>query len=304
MEKIMSLKTLDTVIALIVVLLVLSLIVQSIQAVIKKWCKLKSRSILDSLGDLFEYVDSQTVANKSSATLIAEIKQEFKKLGRVSFVRKTPMVDSIAKDDLLKILDRLNATALNPKVETWYDTTMQGFEERYARHMKSIAICISIVLVLFLNANFFQVYRNIATNEVLRNSLLERRDQIQRQLNDRSSQFTDQQSQAIKEQLNSELKELQSTMDESLTFGFSPIRSQQLTDFLVARGDWQSVSFTDRLGHAFKALVGWSIMVMLLSVGAPFWQDALESLFGIKSLLRKKSNTMNVEEMSGGQSRP
>jgi hypothetical protein len=41
---------------------------------------------------------------------------------------------------------------------------------------------------------------------------------------------------------------------------------------------------------------------MLLSVGAPFWQDALESLFGIKNLLRKKSDTKNVEDR-GGQPR-
>ena len=27
---------------------------------------------------------------------------------------------------------------------------------------------------------------------------------------------------------------------------------------------------------------------MLLSVGAPFWQDTLESLFGLKNFLRKK----------------
>ena len=46
-------------------------------------------------------------------------------------------------------------------------------------------------------------------------------------------------------------------------------------------------------------LVGWAIMVMLLSVGAPFWQDALESLFGIKNLLRQKSGTQNIETQSG-----
>ena len=46
-------------------------------------------------------------------------------------------------------------------------------------------------------------------------------------------------------------------------------------------------------------LVGWAIMVMLLSVGAPFWQDALESLFGIKKLLRQKSGTQNIEQQSG-----
>ena len=51
------------------------------------------------------------------------------------------------------------------------------------------------------------------------------------------------------------------------------------------------------------ALVGWAIMTMLLSVGAPFWQDTLESLFGVKNLLRKKSDTKNVEEEKGGQPR-
>jgi hypothetical protein len=54
----------------------------------------------------------------------------------------------------------------------------------------------------------------------------------------------------------------------------------------------------------FTGLVGWAIMVVLLSVGAPFWQDTLESLFGIKNLLRQKSSTQNVETASGaGQTR-
>ena len=44
-------------------------------------------------------------------------------------------------------------------------------------------------------------------------------------------------------------------------------------------------------------------MVMLLSVGAPFWQDALESLFGLKNLIRKKTDTRNVED-TGGQPKP
>jgi hypothetical protein len=38
---------------------------------------------------------------------------------------------------------------------------------------------------------------------------------------------------------------------------------------------------------------------LLLSVGAPFWQDFLESLFGVKNVLRKKSETQNVEQKPG-----
>jgi hypothetical protein len=56
--------------------------------------------------------------------------------------------------------------------------------------------------------------------------------------------------------------------------------------------------------HDVNGLLGWGIMALLLSVGAPFWQDALESLFGIKNLLRKKSDTKNIEEQQGGQPKP
>jgi len=40
-------------------------------------------------------------------------------------------------------------------------------------------------------------------------------------------------------------------------------------------------------------------MAFLLSVGAPFWQDTLESLCGLKSLLRKRADIRPVEPRSG-----
>jgi hypothetical protein len=63
---------------------------------------------------------------------------------------------------------------------------------------------------------------------------------------------------------------------------------------LQTRGEWW-----ESLKGDIVALIGWAIMVMLLSVGAPFWQDALESLFGIKNLLRQRSATQNIETQSG-----
>jgi hypothetical protein len=59
------------------------------------------------------------------------------------------------------------------------------------------------------------------------------------------------------------------------------------------------------IGLILKTLLGWFIMTMLLSVGAPFWQDVLESLFGLKNKLRKQTGTQNVETESGaGQPKP
>src|SRR6478672_6859487 len=52
----MDLGILNTIIALVVVLLVLSLLVQAIQTLVKKLLKMKSRQIEGSLKDLYEQV--------------------------------------------------------------------------------------------------------------------------------------------------------------------------------------------------------------------------------------------------------
>ena len=59
------------------------------------------------------------------------------------------------------------------EVEVWYDTVMQSFNERYAPSMKTWAVVVSAVVVVFLNANFFTIYQNITTNGVVRNLIIE-----------------------------------------------------------------------------------------------------------------------------------
>jgi len=295
----MNLKTLDTVIAMVIVLLILSLVVQSIQSVIKKWLRLKSRSLLNSLEDLFKYIDVEDLAKMKASDLVNEIKEEFRKLGRVSLFKR-PMIDSIAKEDLIKILGKKNLDVLSGEVEKWYDTAMQGFEERYTRHMKSIAISISVVVVIFFNANFFQVYQKISNNDVLRNSLIEKQAEVRRQLN---SDQPNQPQEATVEQLKQEINELQAAMDQTINLGFEPIKLRDLKEFASAQGEWSGAFSRKWFIQLLQVLSGWTVMVMLLSVGAPFWQDALESLFGVKNLLRKKTDTKNVED-SGGQQKP
>jgi hypothetical protein len=293
-----DLKTVDTIIAMVIVLLVLSLIVQSIQSVVKKFLKIKSRSIIGSLDDLFEYVDTQALISKAPAELVEKIKGEFKKIGRVSLILRRPVVESISKADLVKILEKVESQQVAQEAGKWFDTVMQGFEERYTRHMKTIAICISILVVIFLNANFFQVYHNISNSDVMRNAILQKRDLVQQQLKTQSSSNLTTANDA--EALKAELTQLQKALDEAPGLGFKPLTPMQLYDFLAGNGVWDGVAFSNRFAHGLKVFVGFAIMVMLLSVGAPFWQDALESLFGLKNLLRKKSDTQNVED-EGGQ---
>lgn len=221
------------------------------------------------------------------------------------------------------------------QVEIWFDTVTQSFDERYARNMKTAAIVISIVVVILLNANFFHVYKSLSTNEVQRNlvvengpALLERSRQARAAASPAPSPGT---PVDVKKELEASRQEIEVLSSTYQGFGFTPLSALQVRSFLWSLGVW-TTPFADDQGAmspfgmalvqnpqggapSWRAmtlaqwwetrkdnvvtLVGWAIMVMLLSVGAPFWQDTLESLFGIKNLLRQKSATQNIETRSG-----
>jgi hypothetical protein len=470
-----DLSILNTLIAMVIVILVLSLIVQSIQTLVKKFFKLKSRTILNSLEDLFQTITQNPNAGDAAGAdpakaqqLVRDVTDKLREMGRET-LRGKLMLDSLAKGDLLKVLTRVEAENLlpgavekfgavltairtltgelksidaallegdasakfaamqasllpliddieglvsggtiNPRVllgdlnrlrqiktadvlgllgevqkkvgedlaaaraaggtgdelktlegvsdglkriaeqlttlgqafdaalvplrerlgqaEVWYDTVMQGFEERYARHMRSVALVISVVVVVVLNANFFTIYQAMSNPETAQAVANQGEDILQRSRQatagrdgaataepaganasptppapaatpqggttaqpspaDGSTAIADLQKQG---------RETKGLVDTYKSFGITPLTRQQVYNFFKGEYRARDVSGT---------FAGWLIMVMLLSAGAPFWQDTLESLFGLKNLLRQKSDTKNVEGGKGGQPNP
>ncbi len=194
------------------------------------------------------------------------------------------------------------------EVETWYDTVMQSFEERYTRGMKTWAIVISFLVVAYLNASVFDIYKNITTNGALRNQLVQIGEERAKSNEQRLAKAKEADNNEQIEQTLGDIKkdsdEIRKQMAEYSSFGFNPLTWQGVKDWfsdsLLSKKDWVNNRKED-----LKTLAGWIVMTFLLSVGAPFWQDTLESLFGVKNLLRKKSDTKNVESESGaGQTRP
>ena len=199
-------------------------------------------------------------------------------------------------------------------VNNWYDTVMQSFEERYNRHMKNVAIYISICVVVFFNVNIFRVYRNLSTDALQRSLIVKAGEKmIDERLGATNANVSPgagggapaQTTPPSVEELKQDLAAVRGYASSYRELGFSSltwadIRSWVSTlSFNVPGSDWVRYRFAD-----LKAMLGWALTVLLLSVGAPFWQDTLESLFGVKNLLRKKSDTRNVEGRSGeGQTR-
>jgi class 3 adenylate cyclase len=493
-----NLGALDVVISLVVVLIILSLVVQSIQQLVKKVWKLKSRVLLRSLEDLFgKLVKADVGAGNSAApeaaptstarsnslwarltrafgrvhsadAMVTELVEELKLLGRRSLFNR-PMLDSIAKDDVVKVLTRLGATkiyqesfqkirtaldeviatfeaartvalqggasarlaslqqSLTPlasdleglaqgsgvlpttvltdllnlrrlrmqdafnllaevqdrvqkdlaaaagqdteglknvdaalrtaadklkllgdriedavaplsarlcAVELWYDTVMQGFEERYTRHMKTVTVGVAILTVIALNANFFTLYGRIVSDPKLRGNLATAGQTIldQRQKTEPAATETPvpaaaetpaaTETPATSDAVTSDAAAQDTSMQDVQQAGQQVRRQVEDYESLgLSRLHWSDIkrywslnspwgTEKDRMGwglwfgSGLNTLFGWLITILLLSTGAPFWEDVLESLFGLKSLMRKKTATRNVEDGEGGQPKP
>ncbi|HKP86510.1 MAG TPA: hypothetical protein VJZ26_10460 [Blastocatellia bacterium] len=192
------------------------------------------------------------------------------------------------------------------EVETWYAAVMQSFEERYTRGMKTWAIVISFLVVAYLNANVFAIYKNIAANDALRSRLVQLGEERAktREASIQANKEADANANPTVKEINAEITSIQAQIGDYGSLGFQPLTWQGVKDRFNP-GGWSRQDWINRRKEDMKTLFGWIVMTLLLSVGAPFWQDTLESLFGVKNLLRKRSDTKNVEGKSGaGQPRP
>lgn len=207
------------------------------------------------------------------------------------------------------------------KLEESFDAVMQSFEERYARSMRTAAVIISFLVVVFLNANFFKVYETISTSDAQREMILQSRQQVidalarnatpaatatpppdetpearaAREKREQAARDA-QTQQTVESWFKASRKEIENNAAVFTGYGFAPVTLQDAKAWL---GTWRDGDPWTNTKRDLKTLLGWLLMALLLSVGAPFWQDFLESLFGVKNVLRKQSETRNVEEKSG-----
>jgi hypothetical protein len=159
------------------------------------------------------------------------------------------------------------------QIEDWYDTIMQSFSERYNRSMRTWVIVLGFVVAFALNADLFSIYRNISADATTRQLILSSRETQRLQQPNQATGGAGQPNAAA--ELNKARQEVIDSTSLYSSYGFG---------WPMNPNDWGSWSF-------WHYVAGCLVMGLLLSVGAPFWEDTLESLFGIKSLLGKQSGT-------------
>jgi hypothetical protein len=268
--------------------------------------QIKLDEVLKLLGEVQSKVEQDIKAAGGNQARLQELEKMAQGLKTVAGL----MIEVRQKFDVALAPVRIKLA----EVESWYDTVMQSFDERYARSMKTWAVVISFLVVVFLNANFFNIYKNISANDVTRSLLVQAGPEVLSRAETAAKNQNPPQIQPPVDQANQETKDLlasiqkirgqlRSDVDTYASLGFAPTKWADFRYWLTTLPP--NDSWLDQRKTDLRTLLGWIITALLLSVGAPFWQDMLESLFGIKSLLRKRGEIRNVEVASGaGQPKP
>ena len=114
--------------------------------------EIKSGHVLDLLGEVQKKVREDLI-NKPGNVAVEKLDKSLNEIAAL-FTKLQQKVDEMVAPLRGKLKD----------IESWYDTVMTSFEERYNRGMKTYAFVIGLVVAVSLNANIFSIYQDISAN--------------------------------------------------------------------------------------------------------------------------------------------
>jgi hypothetical protein len=307
------LEILDAVIATAAVTLALALIVQAVQQIIKQIFDLKSSYMRVEMLALFGD-DKASVSLPSwlinlmpLGRLAAKVDDVAKRIVRELEERMSTfgmtdlhLLQDVSADKLKEIVSTLpiarDASLKEQfekaiaRIDLWLEVSKKAFQEHYERRMKLWAIGISAVVVVAVNANIFDIYKEFSRNKALRETAIamgERfistsRDSliVIRKAGAKDSTIAGAQADSLrKEEIKKQLGSIQSILDE---------RSFQIMGWTGER--LEKYRSRPWCVSAMMLLPGWIGMTLVVSLGAPFWYDFLKTVMGVKDMLKGGSN--------------
>jgi hypothetical protein len=322
------LEILDGIIATATVVLALSLIVQSIQQILKQLLSMKSSYMERELIMMFLPDEALKKLSDQLKTFKNKIIPDWKLLSNISKEDRIVVdqiklkMQSLGYHDL-EVLEKMNEAQLinivsslpmfvdhHPDVpgplsdaiddvRTWFEITKQAFQDHYERKMRLWAFWISTIVVIILNADIGGIYKEFTLSKSRRDAIV----QVAPVLFNFSEKVADSLS-------SNNGKQKKDNSNKTSIYSDSLIQSKLKTiDTLVTTFElirWNSpmgdslhiscnqVSIRQTIIDFYRAtrknILGWIGMTLLVSLGAPFWYDLLKTFMGIKNQFKEKKD--------------
>ena len=167
-------------------------------------------------------------------------------------IKKLP--DGDVKTALLALIQNAHGdlTRAQANIETWFNDAMDRASEWYRKRMQVWTIVIAAVLTIATNADTFNMLRHFWVDPTIRSTIVAQAGQAQ------AAQAVD---------------------------------SAGITQLGLVFG-WHAGSVPQTPGDWILRLVGWSLTIVAVSMGAPFWFDLLNRFMNFRTAGKPAENTV------------
>ena len=273
--------TLQTLLALVVLIYVLCVIVQFMQEGIK--------ALLDTKGKTMEKVIQNFMGDqllKPQQVKSALINRGLDGLAALEHLNKEDfrkLMDVIPfTTEQLQILNNAQVTVdqFKEHTEAAYDAAMAKFKRLYAARNKQWVIGISLTVVLALNANLVRIYEQLSADQIMSQAISGTAGKLTE---------TGTQSGSAVGSAPASAEDLAKIYNDNRQAIEGKLREYPI---LVRWSKWGKDYQGAGAADAIYTFLGLPIMALLLSLGAPFWNDVLKGVTGV-------NNALNTGEKKG-----
>lgn len=304
---------LDVAIGLAFTYLLMAIIVSGLVEVLAGWRKWRGKSLRDGIAGLLDAGDHPLldqlfkdvfthglVADLSSRGLPSYVPSRnfamalldvLKPVGstgtafsRIQFgIQKLP--SGTVKQALSTFVEHAagDAEALQKRIESWFDDSMDRLTGEYKRHTQAWMIGLALVAAMVLNVDSISLARTLWTDPAVRSAMV-----------GAAQQYVDRNGQQTAADAKQRLQDASCALEKlPLPIGWTlqtPKKMDpppacdavalQITDFKDAM---QAVKERFSSNAWIWMIVGWLLTALAVSFGAPFWFDALKNLLNVRN---------------------
>ena len=176
-----------------------------------------------------------------------------------------------------------DAEALQRRIESWFDDSMDRLTGEYKRHTQAWMIGLALVAAMVLNVDSISLARTLWTDPAVRSAMV-----------GAAQQYVDRNGQATAADAQQKLQDARCALEKlPLPIGWTlqtPKKMDpppaceavalQITDF---QDVMQAVKERLSSNAWIWMIIGWILTALAVSFGAPFWFDALKNLLNVRN---------------------
>ena len=170
------------------------------------------------------------------------------------------------------------------KVHAWFDQTIDRTVDRFTAGTRTVTFCCAVAVALFLQLDTIALINQLSMDSQLRSALVQQALQVNAAPAANSPAAPS--SSAI-QQLQKDINDNQDQIHDLASLG--------LIRLPHSLNDW-AASWTT--GNSLVKLFGLLMSAILLSLGAPFWYNALKTLIGLRSIVAGKDDVQRKERQT------